>query len=78
MLFNSYIFVFLFLPVCLAGYHLLNHFHFYKTGLLFLLILSLWFYGYFCPQYLFIIAGSILFNYTAYRMMAFWARGGYF
>lgn len=69
MLFNSYLFVLLFLPLCLAGYFSLNHFRLYSLGHLFLLGMSLWFYGYFNPRYLWIILASVFFNYTAYRLL---------
>lgn len=67
MLFNSYIFIFLFLPLCLIGYYFLNHFKKYKLSQLFLLLMSLWFYGYFNVNYLLIIILSILINYSFYR-----------
>lgn len=62
MNFNSYIFILFFLPVTLAGYFLINRI---KTslGLVFLLGMSLWFYGYFNPKYLFIIIASVLINF---------------
>lgn len=63
MLFNSYIFVLLFLPLCMIGYFTLNHFRQYQLGQFFLLLMSLWFYGYFTPAYLPIILGSIVINY---------------
>lgn len=66
MLFNSYIFILLFLPLCLIGYFTLNHFKKYKLAIVFLLIMSLWFYGYFNYSYLLIILISILFNYILY------------
>ena len=69
LLFNSYIFVLLFLPVCVAGYFLLNHFHLKTLGQLFLLGMSLWFYGYFNPWYLIIIVISILVNYAFYLLL---------
>lgn len=62
MLFNSYIFVFLFLPLALTGYYILNHFHLYRISNLYLIGMSLWFYGYFNPSYLPIICSSILAN----------------
>ena len=64
MLFNSYIFVLFFLPVCLLGYFGLNRFRCYKASQLLLLVMSLWFYGYFNPSYLTIILASIVINYT--------------
>ena len=66
MLFNSYIFMFIFLPLCLAGYFLLNRFGFKKTALAFLFGMSLWFYGFFNPSYLLVICSSIAVNYFFY------------
>lgn len=62
MLFNSYIFVFIFLPVTICGYFFLNFKNKTQSALIFLAGMSLWFYGYFNYKYLFIIIGSILFN----------------
>ncbi len=69
MLFNSYIFIFCFLPLCIAVYFLLHRIG--QTGLakVWLLGMSLWFYGYFNPSYLFIICGSILGNYGISRLL---------
>lgn len=47
MLFNSYIFILVFLPICLSGYFLLNHTKHETLAQVFLLGMSLWFYGYF-------------------------------
>ena len=69
MTFNSYIFVLAFLPLCLFGYFALNHFKLYRLGLVFLIGMSLWFYGYFNPKYLPIICSSVLINYIAYRAL---------
>lgn len=69
MTFNSYIFILLFLPLCLLGYFGLNRFKYYRLGLVFLLGMSLWFYGYFNPKYLLIICGSVFVNYTIYRVL---------
>lgn len=74
MLFNSYIFVFLFLPLALVGYYGLNHFKLYRIANLFLIGMSLWFYGYFNKSYLLIICGSILVNFLLSKMMAYWER----
>ncbi len=68
MLFNSYIFLFLFLPICLLGYFTLNHFKKYKLAQAFLLIMSLWFYAYFNIYYLLIIILSIIINYLIYHI----------
>lgn len=63
MLFNSYIFMLLFLPLCLAGYFLLNRFGKKRCALAYLLGMSLWFYGANTPVYLLLIVSSILVNY---------------
>lgn len=69
MLFNSYIFLFAFLPVCLSGYFVLNRFEWYRAAQLFVFGMSLWFYGFFNPSYLPIILISILLNYAATRIL---------
>lgn len=63
MLFNSYIFIFLFLPLALIGWHGLNRIKQYKMAQIFLVIMSLWFYAYFNVRYLAIIVASCLVNY---------------
>lgn len=69
MLFNSYVFILLFLPVTLAGYFSLNYFKKYRTANVWLILMSLWFYGYFNPQYLFLIGGSIIVNYSIAKII---------
>jgi D-alanyl-lipoteichoic acid acyltransferase DltB (MBOAT superfamily) len=69
MLFNSYIFVLLFLPLTLIGYFGISHFHKYTLANVFLIGMSLWFYGYYSPKYLLVIGTSILFNYAWSRWM---------
>lgn len=64
MLFNSYIFIFLFLPLALIGWYGLNRLKAYEMAKLFIALMSLWFYGYFNPYYLMVIVGSILVNYV--------------
>ena len=76
MLFNSYIFILLFLPLCLTGYFGLNHFRRYSLAMVYLLGMSLWFYGYFNPSYLAIIVTSILLNYGITRLMRMTDRQG--
>ncbi len=73
MLFNSYVFIFLFLPLALAGYYILNYLKKYKIAGVFLTSMSLWFYGYFNKSYLFIICVSIIANYLLSVLMD---RGG--
>ena len=69
MSFNSYIFIFLFLPLSLAGYFGLNRIKQYSLAKIFLIIMSLWFYGYFNPWYLIIMGASILLNYCLSYLM---------
>ncbi len=64
MLFNSAIFLFVFLPVVLLGWYGLNHLGLNRTALCFLSAASLFFYGYFKPSYLLLILGSILINFA--------------
>lgn len=70
MLFNSQIFIFLFLPLALIGWYLLNHFKLYRVALVYISGMSLWFYGYFNPWYLLIICASILGNYLISFIMS--------
>ncbi len=63
MLFNSYIFIFVFFPLCLAGLYLLEKRGLAKAAKGWLVLFSLWFYGYFNLWYLAIMAGSILANF---------------
>ena len=69
MLFNSYIFVLAFLPIVLIGYFGLNHFHQYSAAKVFLILASLFFYGYFNWWYLLIIVSSVGLNYLFSRVM---------
>jgi len=69
MLFNSYIFILLFLPLAIAGYYLCNHFEAYRLGKLYLIGMSLWFYGYFNISYLPIIVLSVLVNFGLYSII---------
>ena len=66
MLFNSFLFILIFIPTCLLGYFILNFFKKYTVSQCFLLGMSLWFYGYFNYKYLFIIVISIFINYGLY------------
>lgn len=69
MLFNSYIFIFFFLPLCVAVYFLLYHIKCGTLARMWVLGMSLWFYGYFNPSYVLIICGSILGNYAVSRLL---------
>lgn len=62
MVFNSFQFICIFLPIAIAGWYLLNR----RSMILadwFLIAMSLWFYGSFGVWYLVILAASTLFNY---------------
>lgn len=63
MVFNSYIFILLFLPVTLIGYYGLMRFKKGDAARLFLTAVSLVFYAYFRPVYLPVLIGSICVNY---------------
>ncbi len=62
MLFNSYPFIFCFLPIALIGYQIAAHFH-RRAVVGWLAVVSLAFYAYWRPTLLFLLLGSILFNY---------------
>lgn len=63
MLFNSYEFLFLFLPLTFASYFYLVSRHKIIASKIALVIASLAFYAYWNVSYLFIIVASMLFNY---------------
>ena len=69
MLFNSYIFIFVFLPITLLGYFGLNKINKHKLAKAFLCLMSLIFYGYFKPWYVLIIISSVIINYFACKIM---------
>lgn len=63
MLFNSFEFLFLFLPGVLVVYYLLNNLKMYSGAKFLLILASLYFYAYFNISYLPIILSSIFINY---------------
>lgn len=63
MLFNSYIYILLFLPVVVTGYFVLNRHRLILAGRAWLVLASLFFYSFGNPAYLPLLVGSILFNY---------------
>ena len=69
MLFNSFIFILVFLPLTLSGYFFINRYS-NKAAQILLFVMSLVFYGYNNPYYVFIIVGSILVNYILARYIA--------
>lgn len=70
MLFNSYEFIFLFLPVTLGVYFWLNGKRLTVAAGSWLLAASLFFYSWWDVRYLPLILGSILFNYTMGGVLA--------
>lgn len=73
MLFNSYIFIFLFFPLVVLGYYAFHHFHKPKLALGYLLCMSMWFYGYNDltngTRYLFILIASVILNYLLVELL---------
>lgn len=70
MLFNSYIFIFLFFPLVLIGYYGLNYVKQYKLALGYVTCMSFWFYGYNSIEYLIMLVLSILVNFTLVEAMS--------
>lgn len=63
MLFNSYPFIFLYLPIVFFGFFIISKRSF-KLAALWLAIASLFFYGWWNPKFILLLLASILFNYT--------------
>lgn len=63
MLFNSYSFIFLFLPMVFLGFFQLGRLH-HAYAAAWLALSSLFFYGYWNPAYVGLLLGSIVFNYA--------------
>lgn len=77
MLFSSYIFVLQFLPIVVAVYYGLS---LLKNGIYqrsFLIVASLFFYGYYNVNYLFLIIGSMVVNYIAARTIVRFTESRY-
>ncbi len=69
MLFNSYIFIFVFLPSTFLLYHLLRHYRYFRSSLFVLVAASLIFYGWWNPKYLILLIALILFNFLIAQAM---------
>lgn len=68
MLFNSYLFLFVYVPVALIGSYFLIYY--FKSGVTpWLLIFSLIFYGWWNPNYLILLMASISFNYLISKLI---------
>lgn len=64
MLFNSPVYIFVFLPVVVVIYFWLNHHRLVIAGKAWLVLASLFFYGYWDYNYLMLIVSSMLVNYA--------------
>lgn len=64
MLFNSPLYIFVFLPIVVLFYFFLNKQRLIKAGKAWLVLSSMFFYGYWKSDYLFIIVASMLINYS--------------
>ena len=69
MLFNSLPYVFIFLPLSVVIYYLLNSNRYIVAGKVWLVFVSLFFYGYWHPIYLILIISSILMNYSVSTLL---------
>lgn len=70
MLFNSYIFIFLFFPLTVLVYYLIHRLGKPKMALGYLLLMSMWFYGYNSIRYLFILLASIALNFAVVELLS--------
>lgn len=69
MLFSSYVFLFLFLPLTLIGFFLIGSRGRKEEAIVWLVCASLFFYAWWKPAYLAIIVCSMLFNFALGRMI---------
>lgn len=76
MLFNSYIFIFVFLPLAVLLFQALERAGYREAALAFLVLASLVFYGWWNPIYLGLIAASILFNYSVGYLLSSGKQAG--
>jgi len=69
MLYNSVIFITVFLPAALLGWFLLQKLEEPGFAKAFLIAMSCWFYGYYNLSYLWVLLGSLAFNYMVSWLM---------
>ncbi len=69
MLFNSFVFIFIFLPIVFGVYFLFNRLKKVRLSIYWLILSSLFFYGYFEPQYVILISISIMINFLLGRLL---------
>ncbi len=63
MLFHSYFFIFVFLPLSLVGWYLTNRLKRFKLAQGYLIGMSLWFYAWYNVSFLWVMLGSCFFNF---------------
>ncbi len=73
MLFNSFPFVFFYLPIVFCGYFLIAR-RSHRLAALWLALASLFFYGWWNPKFVALLLASIVFNYTAGYMIGHASR----
>ncbi|PHV12282.1 MBOAT family O-acyltransferase [Chitinimonas sp. BJB300] len=73
MLFNSYVFIFVFLPIVLSGFYLIGQ-RSHQFASLWLAAASLFFYGWWDTRFVGLLLASIAFNYCAGYVVARWAE----
>ena len=64
MLFNSFIFIFLFLPISVIVFYLIKKSNYQNLAIIWLIVISLFFYGWWNIKYLALILFSIVLNYS--------------
>jgi len=69
MLFHSYEFILLFLPITFAGFFILSHFHAGNAGKMWFIAASLFFYSWWDIAYLPLLLSSITFNFFIARQI---------
>ena len=63
MIFSTYEFILLFLPIVLIGYHLINKLEYYTLAKIWLIMASLIFYYLGSPDFFWYFVGSVVGNY---------------
>lgn len=68
-MFNSFVFLFGFLPAVLSGFYLLTHFRWQQVAKIFIVAASMVFYGWFTPWIVLVLLCSLLAVYLAVRVI---------
>ncbi len=75
-MFNSYNFIFIFLPIVLIGYFSFNKLKLYKAANIWLLAVSVLYYAYYDLSYLWMIAANIIINFAFAKLIHKSKKGG--